>query len=173
MGILIMVNISRKKPALSVTITLRKADNTTVKKSFPLVSNGYTLYFNAQHHLVKLNNKERALFDFLCERVAIQNNDIYIDRTLKLEFIELITSITSTKVKLTEDMVNNYIQKLNDMGLILRGATMARYTVNPKYAFRGTIKDRVSCLGNLIEARIAAKLPIAALINESEEEFLK
>jgi hypothetical protein len=161
------------KLALSVSVSFVGTDGVTRRKSIPYVSNSCALFFNAQHLLLKLSTKERAFFDYLCEVMGMNNNDVFIDNSLKLAFIKLVTDITGGDVQLTENAVGKYVQKLSGIGLVLATGNRARYTVNPKYVFKGSRTDRQKCIKYHIESRIASKLYIQPLINVPEANFLK
>jgi len=75
-------------------------------------------------------------------------------------------------VKLTKAMASKSILLLKTLGLILPTDSKARYVVNPKYVFKGSAFQRKRFLKQLIENRITAKLPIAALVDEPEDAFL-
>ena len=155
-----------------VTVDLVSNDGVSLKKVVPFIVNGCMLFFNAQHLLIQLSNKDRAFFDYLCEVMRYADNDVFIDEPLKSAFIARIKKITSSKTKITVHTIAKSIAKLKGLGLILNTDDRARYTVNPKYVFQGSAHSREKYLKALIENRIGLNLSVAALVNMPETEFL-
>jgi hypothetical protein len=157
---------------VKVSIDLVSSRGASLKKAVQFISNGCMLFFNAQHLLMQLSNKDRAFFDYLCEIMGYADNDVYIDEPLKSAFIAWVEEITSFKIKITGHTVAKSVIKLKDLGLILATNDRARYTVNPKYVYKGSAHRREKYLKALIENRIASNLSITALLNVPEAEFL-
>lgn len=131
------------------------------------VNTGITLYFNAQHTLIQLHPNERAFFDYLCERMNKTNNAIRIDSKLKDDFKSHIGKITSNKTNPSVKSITRYVKKIANLGLIiLNGSKLSEaYIVNPKYVFKGTVKQRMETLKILIETRDSLSLSNNMLIN--------
>jgi len=157
---------------LPVVIDFVSTNAGQLRKTVPFTANSCQLFFNAQHLLLKLSTKDRAFFDYLCEVMRPVDNDVYIDDNLKAGFIAHVARFSSSKVKLTKAMVSKSVLQLKSLGLILPTDDKARYVVNPKYVFKGSVFQRKRFLKQLIEHRITSKLPIAALLNEPEDTFL-
>jgi len=152
------------------TAKLKVTDPETNKsKSIQFVTSGCTLYFNAQHLLVKLTVKERCFFDYLCECMRATTNDIVIDSNQKENFIKQYRGYSSKGINLAE--ITKSIPTLKSLGLILDTPQRAFYIVNPKYVFKGSNHLRMQYIKKLIESRLAEGLSIAALINTPENEF--
>ena len=149
-----------------VKVVLPQGD---VLKTVKFVTSGCTLFFNAQHLLVKLTAKERCFFDYLCEHMRATTNDVMIDSHLKEHFAEQYRVYSSKGINLAE--ITKCIPTLKSLGLILGTHNKAHYIVNPKYAFKGYSSGRLLYLKKLIESRLAEGLSIAALINTPENEF--
>ena len=161
-----------KPKFLKVTVDLVSNEGASQKKVVPFIANGCMLFFNAQHLLIQLSNKDRAFFDYLCEVMRYADNDVFIDEPLKSAFIAWVKVITSSKTKITGHTIVKSVAKLKGLGLILTTDDRARYTVNPKYVFKGSAHGREKYLKALIENRIGLNLSIAALLNVPEVEFL-
>jgi hypothetical protein len=142
------------------------------QKNIRFVQSGYTLFFNAQHSMIQLTPHERAFYDYLCENMDVPDNLITIDTEFKERFIAHIQNLTSNENSPTLKVVTNYRRKLIKIGLlILMGSPKSDfYCVNPKYAFKGSGKQRTNALKKLIEERSRNGLPINMLINQSTEE---
>ncbi|MBK8788324.1 MAG: hypothetical protein IPN43_18020 [Chitinophagaceae bacterium] len=137
------------------------------------VTEGYYLYFNCQHLMVELGSEARCFFDYLCERMKSDTNEVIIDSKFKQEFIVQINRITSTKVNPSINSLNKYVSQFKDLGLIIPTTNTRRgyYSVNPKYAYKGTKKDRLILMGNMIKDRIRNKESLRALIDKPEQEL--
>jgi hypothetical protein len=148
-----------------------KVINPTSKKlqSVRFVTSGYTLYFNSQHHLIKLTAKERCFFDYLCEHMRPSTNDIMIDSNQKESFVRHYESCTSQKLNVVE--VSKYAPKLKSLSLLLDTSHKALYIVNPKYVFKGAENARLKYLQALIENRPKEGLSVSSLINVPKDEF--
>ena len=131
------------------------------------VNEGFTLFFNAQHHLIELSAHERALFDYLCEHMNPTNNHIQIDMPKRDAFVTHIKKISSGDHVPSKKKIPAYIGKFANLGLlILMGSEKSGfYCVNPKYVFKGTNKQRIKILKQLIEERNKKGLSINMLIN--------
>ncbi len=115
------------------------------------VDEGYTFLFNAQHIFLKLNNLQRCFFDYLCERMNIDNT-VYIDGALKNDFIQFLEKITGGKKTLNERSVSNYVKALVDAKLLIESKRFKMlYIVNPKYVFKGTKENRKKILKTLLK----------------------
>lgn len=137
------------------------------------VTEGYYLYFNCQHLMVELGSEARCFFDYLCERMRSDTNEIKLDRKFKQEFTGQINRITSGKVNPSILSLNKYVSQFKALGLIIPTTNSQRgyYSVNPKYAFKGTKKDRLLLLANMIKDRIRNKESLRALIDTPEKEL--
>lgn len=152
---------------IDVTITIGSPKR---NQKLQFVNSGVTLFFNAQHILVKLHPNERAFFDYLCERMNISNNAVRIDSKLKDDFKSHIGKITSNKVNPSTKSITRYVKKLVGLGLIiLNGSKLSEaYIVNPKYVFKGTLKQRKDSLKSTIEDRDQLGLENKMLVNSNE-----
>lgn len=131
------------------------------------VNSGVTLFFNAQHLLIQLHPHERSFYDYLCEKMKQSDNSVKLDTTLKEDFIQNISKITSNKSNPSLKSVTKYQKRLVSLGLlILQGNKLSDlYYVNPKYVFKGTQNQRTTSLTNLIESRDKLGLPNNMLLN--------
>jgi len=139
-------------------------------KKLSFVSSGVTLFFNTQHLFIQLNPKERALFDYLCERMNKVDNSLRIDTKLKEDFIRHISKITGKQISPSIKRVTSYLKNLVTPGLlILNGDKLSEsYFVNPKYVFKGTAKQRIATIKLLIESRDKLGYDNTMLVNTHE-----
>ncbi len=152
------------------TAQLKVIDPETNKSKYiKFVTSGCTLYFNAQHHLVKLSAKERCFFDYLCECMRASTNDIVIDSNQKESFVRHYEACTFKKLEM--EAVNKYAPKFKALNLIIDTPQKALYIVNPKYVFKGSNHMRMQYIKRLIENRLAEGLSIAALVNVPKTKF--
>lgn len=137
---------------VNVTVTTK---NGIENKTINFVKQGCKLFFNAQHLLLQLNSGERAFYDFLQEKMVNKNNTITINAALKNDFIAHIAKITSNKTIYKLQSLSKYTKKLEGLGLIISmsSSNSGFFSVNPKYAFKGTEKQREATLKSLIESR--------------------
>jgi len=154
---------------LEISITNTKGEN--VIRDIKFLNKGVTLFFNSQHHLIKLSPVERSFFDFLCEQMRVLDNDITISEVVKTEFKEHLARVTGGKKKVTLNQLTKFVQKLSGLNLILKTQNKGRYIVNPKYVFKGSESARIRYLKKLIENRVKLKLSVAGLIHIPETEF--
>jgi hypothetical protein len=49
------------------------------QKAISFVADGCKYFFNTRHILIELSGVERALYDYLCERMESRNNNITVD----------------------------------------------------------------------------------------------
>jgi hypothetical protein len=147
-----------KRLQIKVAVKTPKGNET---KCIDFVKDGCTTFFNAQHLLLQLHAGERALYDFLLEKMIKKDNTITIDTALKNSFITHIAKITSNKTSYTLQSIGNYVKQLEALGLIIKMGSINSgfYSVNPKYAFKGTEKNRAATLKSLIEDRNNLGLP--------------
>lgn len=143
---------------VTVTVTTKKGKE---NKTIIFVKQGCKLFFNAQHLLLNLHAGERALYDYLLEKMVNKNNTITIDVAFKNDFIAHIAKITSNQTQYKLQSLSKYTKKLEELGLIISmsSTNSGFYSVNPKYAFKGTEKQREATLKSLIESRNKQGLP--------------
>ena len=136
------------------------------------VTSGVLYYFNSQHLMYELSKDARAFYDFLCERMDDENN-VTISHTLKMSFVEHFSRLTSNRKNIAEGSLPSYVSKLNNLGLIIAKGKKgsAFYCVNPKYAFKGTKKNRVDLIRKLINTRGTRGLSLYGLLDTPESEL--
>jgi hypothetical protein len=136
-------------------------------------SNGCRYFFNAQHLYLGLTDKERCFFDYCCEQMILESNIVLLDLHFKQSFIDFITAITSSKVQVSLDSVSKAVSKLKDRHLIVDVFnTRGYYMVNPKYAYKGSEKNRKKLLTQVLErCRIEGK-PYNMFLDRSKENLL-
>ena len=157
----------------NVKINLPLTEGEPIVKTVGFINDGFTLFFNAQHLLLKLTVIERSFFDFTCEVMRIGDNDITIDEGVKTKFQEHLMQVSGGKKTVTLNQLTKYVQKLSGLYLILRTQNKGRYIVNPKYVFKSGAPARKKYMKRLIENRMALKLPLKGLLHIPESEFLK
>jgi hypothetical protein len=156
-----------------ITLKFNDLDGNPISKQIRVVGQGYTLYFNCQHQLVQLGTHARCFFDYLCEQMATDTNEVIIDNRFKEGFVDHISRITSTKVSPSINSLNKYVSKFKELGLIIPTVSTQRefYAVNPKYAYKGQKKDRLELLANMIKERIANGNSLRGLVDTPEHEL--
>lgn len=153
------------------TLKINDLDGNSIALKITVISAGYTLFFNCQHLMVKLGPEARCFFDYLCERMKSDTNEVIIDSKFKQEFKVQINRITSAKVNPSINSLNKYVSQFKELGLIIPTTNTRRgyYSVNPKYAYKGTKKNRLLLVANMIKDRIRNKEDFGALIDRPEK----
>lgn len=156
-----------------IALKFNDLDGNPISKQIRVVTEGYTLYSNCQHLMVQLGTEARCFFDYLCEQMKSDTNEVKIDSQFKEGFIEHISRITSTKVSPAINSLNKYVSTFKELGLIIPTVNTQRehYSVNPKYAYKGLKKDRLLLLGNMIKERIKNRESLKGLIDMPEHEL--
>lgn len=131
---------------------------------------GVKQFFNVQHLFIKLSPYQRCFFDFLCEEMHDELNWVFIDHNLKTKFITFLEKIGADKTK--GKAVNGFVPRLLGLGLLLTTTAKGYYTVNPKYVYKGTAKQRSDVLKQLIQDRLDKGGSLVHLINTTEDKFL-
>jgi len=115
------------------------------------VDEGYMCLFNSQHIFLELEKFQRCFFDFLCEKMSMDNT-IQIDGNLKAVFVSFLRKITGGKKKITTRTISNYVKVLIDKKLLIEAPKLNMfYIVNPKYTYKGTKKNRTKILRTLLK----------------------
>ncbi len=115
------------------------------------VDEGYVCLFNAQHIFLELEKFQKCFFDFLCEKMNIDNT-IHIDGDLKAEFLTFLNKITGGKKKITTRTISNYVNILIEKKLLIESPRLTMlYIVNPKYVYKGTKTNRIKILRTLLK----------------------
>ena len=148
-------------------------DGNLITEKIAVISDGYILYFNCQHLMLQLGTEARCFFDYLCESMRSDNNEVKIDTPLKKAFIEQITRITSKKVSPAINSLNKYVSNFKKLGLIISTVNTKKeqYSVNPRYAFKGRKKDRLTLIANMIKERIRNRESVRGLIDTPGQTF--
>ncbi|MCX6314983.1 MAG: hypothetical protein NTX08_09650 [Sphingobacteriales bacterium] len=156
-----------------IPLKINDLDGNPLPLKLRLPEEGYFLYFNCQHLLVELGSGARCFFDYLCERMRSDNNEVKIDGSFKKFFISQISRITSAKVHPSILSLNKYVSQFKDLGLIIpaTGTQREYYSVNPRYAYKGKKKDRLLLMANMIKERIKNKESLRGLIDKPEQEL--
>ncbi len=137
-------------------------------------SNGCRYFFNAQHLYLGLTDKERCFYDFCCEHMLKENNNILLDVSFKLSFIDFVKDITSNKVVISMDSVTKAVSKLKERNLIVDiFDTRGYYMVNPKYAYKGSEKDRKALLTQVLERCRTTGKPYHMFLDRTMDELLR
>jgi len=123
--------------------------------------------------MVQLGTEARCFFDYLCEQMNSDTNEVQIDARLKDNFIQHISRITSTKITPSVSSLNVYVSIFKRLGLIISAVNTQKeyYSVNPKYAYKGQKKKRLLLLKNMIEERIKSNGSLKGLIDKPEREL--
>ena len=139
--------------------------------NFRVKSSGYRKFFNSLHITLKMNNKQQAMFDFLCEKMDEQNR-VFIDIALKNEFKELVKAVTSGKIKYAPHEIDLCIRALKELNLMFEvgDSKKSYYYINPKYAFKGSKKDRLKLIQKIVQDRIIAKKGVEMLVSVPLDE---
>lgn len=128
-----------------------KTGSITTPYIVSFVNEGYIFLFNSQHIFLELEKFQRCFFDFLCEKMSMDNT-ILIDGTLKDAFISFLCKITGGKKKITARTISNYVNILIDKKLLIEAPKLSMlYIVNPKYIYKGTKKNRIKILRTLLK----------------------
>jgi hypothetical protein len=146
-----------------------------VVKYTKVKSDGCTFFFNSQHLMWELNNKERCFYFYLCEKMNIKKNTVYLDADIKEGFIAFAKNFSNNSVEISLSNINKYISKLKQLGFIflMPESRSTYYMVNPKYASKDNKTGRIKLLKETIQKRKDSGLSISMLISEDETEFLK
>jgi hypothetical protein len=101
-----------------------------------------------------------------------EQNRVFVDKELKNEFTGLIIRVTSGKVKYAAYELGNIVSKLRRLNLIFEvdDESKSYYYVNPKYAYKGLIKDRTKLVKSILQKRIEEKKTVSMLVNEQLDE---
>ncbi len=161
-----------KPKHITVKVFIPDSIGKHLERNVNFTNDGVTLFFNAQHHLLKLSAIERCFFDFLCEHMRAIDNDVLINDEIKTKFQEHLMRLSGGKKKVTLNQLTKFVLKLNTLTLILKTQNKARYIVNPKFVFKGSAVARKKYLKKLIENRVKLKLSVAGLVNIPESQFL-
>ena len=153
------------------TLKVNALDGSEIALKIKAVNAGYYLYFNCQHLLVELGSEARCFFDYLCERMTSDTNEVIVDSKFKQGFIDQISRLTSTKVNPSIHSLNKYVSQFKDLGLIIPTANTQRgyYSVNPRYAHKGTKKARLLLIEKMVKERIRNKESLRGLIYRPEQ----
>lgn len=136
-------------------------------------SNSCRYFFNAQHLYLGLTNKERCFFDFCCENMLDENNNILLDNLFKQSFINIVKAITSNKIQISMDTVSKAVSKLKERYLIVDiFDTRGYYMVNPKYVYKGSEKNRKELLTQVLERCRTTGKPYNMFLDRTMEELL-
>jgi hypothetical protein len=167
-----MTKLLAKNETLSLKAEV-KGGAKSVVISVPFVNKGYTCLFNAQHIFLELEKFQRCFFDFLCEKMNLDNT-VLIDGDLKSEFVLFLSKITGGKKTLTTRTVTNYVKILIDSKLLIEAPKLNMlYIVNPKYVYKGTKKDRIKILKTLLKCPNKYGSDNSALLNRPKSLILK
>lgn len=140
-----------------------------------LVTAGCWYFFNAQHLYLQISNIERSYFDFICEKMYY-NNLILLNPKLREAYIVHYNNLTSSKKKAPSTRsLQRYEAILKKLKLIIRPNKSGAFVyVNPKYAFKGKLSDRLNLMNRL--AKMAYNLNderiLAAIIDRPIESIL-
>ena len=144
-----------------------------ITRKVRVVQEGYTIFFNCQHLFIQLGSDARAFFDFLCEGMRTDNNGVMINKELKNRFIAHISKITGGKVVPADNSLNRYVSVFKSLGLIILDMDSERgfYYVNPKYVFKGSKKQRMKILRELIVERVNKGRSLKGLVDSAADNF--
>jgi hypothetical protein len=156
-----------------ISLKFNDLDGNPISKQLGVIVEGYTLYFNCQHLMVQLGTEARCFFDYLCERMKSDTNEVKIDALLKQDFIQHISRITSTRVSPSIHSLSSYVSTFKKLGLIIPTVKTQRefYAINPRYAYKGQKKNRLQLLANMIKERIRNRESLRGLIDMPEHEL--
>jgi hypothetical protein len=113
--------------------TVGKIREETIK----VVIEGYYLFFNCQHLIIKLKPLARSFFDYLCERMRSDNNEILINNALKSDFKTHISTSSGNKHNPSIAALGKHLKAFKELRLVILSSNAKKqfYIVNPKYAY--------------------------------------
>ena len=156
-----------------VRVNVPDAQLRLIQKVIHYKNSGCKFYHNAQHLLLQLSPKERGFYDFLCEQMSVDSNRIMIDKNLKDQYVLFLLKVSGSKVKVSHDTINKAVVKLSKLGLIfLVTDKKAFYTVNPKFAYKGTQQARNLLLKKIVNYRIKNNMDINMLVDVPINDFI-
>jgi len=158
-----------KKTGLTIEVTKQSPNKANLYNKVSFVKSSYKLYFNAQHLLIKLDPYQRCYYDYLCEMMVLETNNVFVDKVFQTGFLAHLTALQIDTKILKEK--NGYLEKLKDLGLILATGEQCCYIVNPKYAFKESESKRKKCLKELIQTRIDTRQSLLHLLSIPEIAF--
>ncbi len=89
------------------------------EQTVKVVTEGYYLFFNCQHLLIQLKPLGRSFFDYLCERMRSDNNEILIDNSLKSDFKTHISTLTGNKHNPSIAALDKHLKAFKELGLLV------------------------------------------------------
>ena len=157
----------------SIKLKITELDGNVNQFRLRVVNEGYILYFNCQHLLVQLGTDARCFFDYLCEKMSTDKNEVTLNAGFKKTFVSHINNITIGKVKPAINSLSSYVSDFKALGLIISttGTQREYYTVNPRYAYKGLKKDRLRLLASIINDKIRNKESLRGLVDKPETEL--
>lgn len=139
------------------------------------VEAGYKRYFNCTHHLARVSKYARLFYDYLCEKMHDTSNIVLIDNELIKSFCKLMDDCSTGKATISEKSVAKFISSLKSVQLIYpyRNEKVGLYQVNPKYAYKGSKREREKLIRNEVVYGILFSEPFNHLLDCTQEEFFK
>ncbi len=115
-----------------------------------LVTAGCWYFFNAQHLYLQISNIERSYFDFICEKMEY-NNRIELNPKLREAYIDHFNNLKSSFQKAPSlRTLQRYETTLKELKMIISPNKSGAFVyVNPKYAFKGTLSNRLNLMKRL------------------------
>ena len=153
------------KQAFQKFTVSRKIGEEIATAEIHLVTAGCLYFFNAQHLYLKISNIERSYFDFMCEKMDY-NNRIELNPKLRKDYIDHFNKLTSSKKAPSGRTLQRYETALKELNLIINPKKSgALVYVNPKYAFKGKLSDRLNLMNRLAKLAINDERILAAIID--------
>jgi len=160
------------KKDFQVFTVYRKVGDKTATAEIHLVTAGCCYYFNAQHLYLQIKNIERSYFDFICEKMEY-NNRILLTPKLREEYIYHYNKVTSSQNAPSVRTLQRYEITLRKLKLIIKPIKSGPLAyVNPKYAFKGKLSERLNVMNRLAKLALNDERILAAIIDRPVESIL-
>ena len=131
-----------------------------------LVTAGCWYFFNAQHLYLQLSTIERSYLEFICEKMDY-NNRISLSPKLREEYIDHYNNFSSSKKTLSIRSFQRYEKTLIELKLIISPKKSGSFAyVNPKYAFKGNLSERLKLIQSLAKLAINDEKIFTAIIDK-------
>lgn len=155
---------TNKRKNTGATILVAK-DGLLLDHSLSVVTDGCKYYFNSRHKFFDLNTKQRAYFDFLCEKMDL-NNKVHLNPAIRKEFISFCENITGDKAYCVPKTLEGAEKVFIKLHLVIKVKGSMLSVVNPKYVYKGTQSQREELYVELANLASAGKIPYEAILDK-------
>ena len=127
-------------------VSYYKEDGISLQNTY-FTTQGYKVYSNFFHKLVRLNTCSNRLFHFLCEQMK-KDNTIHHTKGERNRFIDYCKKNAS--INYTHQTIKASYSTLKKVGLLINFDSKCDFIVNPKHVFKGSEKDRQKLINKII-----------------------